>query len=864
MDRILLWTGSGLLLIGLLSCGSGEMPGSIDQKFRDTRTLANNRSAELFNIFNESLTIEEIKYLKYLYAHMPLSDLADYDGEYFLKHVRTVIKSKSTMTWAQNIPEDVFLRFVLPPRVNNENMDSARTVFYDELKDRIAGMSMEEATLEVNHWSHEKVEYQPADGRTSAPLATVKSAHGRCGEETTFTITALRAVSIPARQVYTPRWAHSDNNHAWVEAWIDGEWRYFGACEPEPVLDRGWFNEYASRAMLLHTRVFGGSDVADDINFSTSQYDDVNVTDRYAHTFKQIVQVRDALGNPVQGASVEYQIYNYAEFYPLTTKTTDENGLSYFTTGYGELLIWVYTDDHYGHQKARIAEQDTVTVILSDPEFVDASWILITPPASDKTKSDVTIERVNRNKMVLQYEDSVRNAYVSTFISEETFKQNYSADLWDYVKASRGNHDEIVPFIDQNRTNTWAGALLDIIAAKDLRDTKNHILTDHLTHASEYADDYAPEIFTRYILNPRIELEMLLPYRGYLLEKFSEEFMKQIQSDPHVLIDWVRDEIQIVDDRQSYNLPVTPIGVERLRVSDRRSRNIFLVAAFRTFGVPARLEPGTYLPQYLGDDGWRDVHFDGQPEQEVRHAVRFEVTDKNLDFTPQYHIHFSIAKFENNRFNTFELAEMEVLRHLEEGGEIQLSAGTYRLITSNRPSSDKILVDLRYLEIDHDMVIKLDFPKESQDQQVHGKLDREVLSGLLEDQSDRIRGSEYITLAMIQPDKEPSKHILNDIQAVRADFEKVDNSLVFIIQRKDLSATFDPSDYPNLPDRTIFKLVDQDPAALLGIELDVTRRSSPEVMIVNPQGVIIYYSGGYRIGIGTDLLRACRIASIPE
>ena len=30
-----------------------------------------------------------------------------------------------------------------------------------------------------------------------------------------------------------------------------------GACEPEPVLDRGWFTEPVRRAMLVHTKSFG-------------------------------------------------------------------------------------------------------------------------------------------------------------------------------------------------------------------------------------------------------------------------------------------------------------------------------------------------------------------------------------------------------------------------------------------------------------------------------------------------------------------------------------------------------------------------------------------------------------------------------
>lgn len=63
-------------------------------------------------------------------------------------------------------------------------------------------------------------------------------------------------VGIPARQCYVPRWAHCDDNHAWVEVWADGDWHYLGACEPEPVLDKGWFTAAASKAMLVHAKAF--------------------------------------------------------------------------------------------------------------------------------------------------------------------------------------------------------------------------------------------------------------------------------------------------------------------------------------------------------------------------------------------------------------------------------------------------------------------------------------------------------------------------------------------------------------------------------------------------------------------------------
>ena len=58
--------------------------------------------------------------------------------------------------------------------------------------------------------------------------------------------------------------------------------------------------------------------------------------------------------------------------------------------------------------------------------------------------------------------------------------------------------------------------MLEVIAEKDLCDTKADILNDHLTGAIQYAKNYPKETFIPYILNPRVGLEMLTPYRNFL------------------------------------------------------------------------------------------------------------------------------------------------------------------------------------------------------------------------------------------------------------------------------------------------------------------------------------------------------------
>jgi hypothetical protein len=232
-------------LVLLFSCtGNNLIPekkilDKIEKSFQERKLLAENRKKELFGVFDNNLSREEAIALKFLYAFMPLSDLADYNGEFFLANVDRALQARAAVPWGKNIPPDIFFHYVLPCRINNENLDSFRIAFFDEIHSRIKGKTLSEAALEINYWCQEKVSYKPSDIRTSAPMSTILSARGRCGEESTLMTAALRTAGIPARQVYTPRWAHTDDNHAWVEVYIDGSWYYMGACEPEPVLDRG-------------------------------------------------------------------------------------------------------------------------------------------------------------------------------------------------------------------------------------------------------------------------------------------------------------------------------------------------------------------------------------------------------------------------------------------------------------------------------------------------------------------------------------------------------------------------------------------------------------------------------------------------
>lgn len=162
-----------LLITLLLLCTMGA-------KAQTSQTLAdfNARKAvlthgHLFDIFNRTMTDGERDAMRFLYAYMPVNDIADYDGDFFLNQVRATLNVRTQVGW--QVPDEVFRHFVLPIRVNNENLDTARLVFQRELLPRVRGRRLYDAVLEVNHWCHEKANYQPSDARTSSPLATVRT-----------------------------------------------------------------------------------------------------------------------------------------------------------------------------------------------------------------------------------------------------------------------------------------------------------------------------------------------------------------------------------------------------------------------------------------------------------------------------------------------------------------------------------------------------------------------------------------------------------------------------------------------------------------------------------------------------------------
>ncbi|MBK7174341.1 MAG: transglutaminase domain-containing protein [Bacteroidales bacterium] len=848
---------------------------NMSQALKQKRSAAELRATQLFTVLERTVRPEERQALEYLFAYMPLSDLADYQGDYFLEQVKKTIQARNEMPWGQKIPEEEFLHFVLPIRVNNENLDEFRTTVYDELKGRIRGMDMRSAALEINHWCHEKVTYRGSDERTSSPLASLKTSFGRCGEESTFTVSAMRAMGIPARQVYTPRWAHSDDNHAWVEVWIDGKWYFLGACEPDADLNMGWFAAPAMRAMLVHTRAYGWYNGDENVIDRQDNFSELNLIKNYAETKPIVIKVINTDGKPAVKASVEYQLYNYAEFYPIAKGKTDANGFHSITTGLGDLLIWATLDGAWNYKKITIEKTDTLTLqLLSDhPSSFSENFDLIPPVEKAPPETSASPASRAENARRLLVEDSIRMTYMQTFKDSAwsvNFARKMNLDEKETIsifQKSYGNWQEIVDFLSlcKPELHVWALSLLESISEKDLRDTRSEILTDHLLNAAPYPaaiEGEEAEFYSAYILSGRISNEMMRPWRGYLQQQFTMEFKQSIKSDIQVLIQWIRENIRVDDIANLHSRsPLSPRGVFELKVADTRSRDIFFVAVCRSLHIASRINPATYLPQYWNGQSWINVAFEPVKENiSAMGSIRF--TNANQSIDPKYAIHFTIARFKEGVYRSVDFEYGQELSKFKES--IDIEAGKYYLVTGNRQSDGSVLSSLTFFEVPEGKLTVIPvLVRESFERAkpwAHVDLSSYSIKEYPNKPATRAskaaesKGAIYI---WIDPDKEPSKHVMADIPAVKTLLEKWNGGLVFLLQKERISQSFNPGLFPNLPAQSQFAFDEQSKLLneLSRLKKHKLENNFPVIIISDAKGNLVYFSEGYKIGIGEQLAK---------
>lgn len=833
---------------------------SINQEFQQLIPVLQGKKEEII-LGLEKCSLEEALAVKFLYTAMPLSDIGNYPFELFYNYAKHGVFLWHHSQYSSQIQEDIFLNYVLHYRINEEEISDCSQFFYNELKERMTGMTMKDAVLEVNYWCAEEATYQAADARTVSPMTVYKSGIGRCGEESTFLVAALRSVGIPARQVYTPRWSHCDDNHAWVEAWCNGKWFFCGACEPEEILNKGWFTNAASRAMIIRSRWFSSMTPEEEIIGCEGKVKILNQLPRYALTKKIKVLVTDEKGIPVDQAQVDFEVLNYAELFPIVSMMTDKDGVVELSVGIGSISIQVSKDGHFVWEIIDVRKTQQCKLVLKETQqptkWVDFDMIApVDAPVNNHQPTEAqNIVGTKRFKAAGDKRQAKVKAFYSEKLAKQMMDQSKSGETIDSVlKMSRGNFEEIQKFLlnqDYPEAHHLKETLLKQLTPKDYRDCKSDILLEHLKGAHPYEKAYKEEIFAAYVLNPSIYNEPMTAYRQFINNNYSEAEKTRFKEEPNLIWDHINEEITTSEEKEYPNLTTSPVGSLKMKSASRLSKKILFVAISRTLGVPSRLNPIDLSMEY-----YKDGKFHPVIQEEEKENLTIKSGSEEETWT--YFQNWSLGKLKEGHYKSLDLASQE---WDNQKMTLSLDLGEYRILTANRLPNGNIFSKALYFSLakgDHKEIVLSE--REAKLNEMLIKID--ILDfDLAQQDGTKVKASEITKdtqnlLIWLEESKEPTEHILNELYEKQNEFKKLQGNIIFIM--KDEKALKDPTiarTIKALPQIQVYYDQVATNINTLGRRMYVDPDKLPLIIVTKPGLTGVYATSGYNVGTGDMLLR---------
>lgn len=817
--------------------------------------------------------------LQFYYGFMPLSDAFTYDFDLFYRYAAHAASLRRAEARCAVLPEEIFLHDVAWYRINSEKIVDCRSFFQEQVSPLIQGLDETQAVLAVNYWCASQASYEASDERTQSPLSVYRSGSGRCGEESTFLVSVLRSVGIPARQVYVPRWAHCDDNHAWVEVYVEGTWHFLGACEPEEVLDRGWFTNASTRAVLVYARTFTDYGVENQIAGRDGCVRFLNVTEHYAETKNLRIRVTDGEDRPISGASVSVEILNMAEFCSVLTLTTGADGTAGLTMGLGDVLVRAWKDGLCAETPVGAEDREIRLKLTEAPENMPSgrTELEIRAPKDGVTPwpvPEAAQKAVGRAR--LKEADTARERKLSAFREEAARAAESYPDEADIFLRARGNVAGLKKFLDGEDWKQERKELLHSLSDKDFRDLDPEILQEQLRQLAPLSPDVQQrmasgaqtdsasgrEVFVRCCLCPRIGMEELTAFAPAVKEFFSGQERAAFRKRPECIWEWEQAHLKYLPSEDYDTLKITPPAALRGLWADETGKRTLFVAVCRTLGIPARLNPVTGQAEYLTGNEWREVSGEAGaagdgPEEAVADRSHSDSASARLLLltSPEdpwsYAQTWSIGRLSGMGYETLNYEGI----HPENGRmELRLKSGIYRLITTNRMPGGSQYASIICFHL-----------KEGEERTLEMKLHRPELKDLLVknplpaftlqdgggntvDSASLLNGAKSL-LIFVEEGKEPTEHVLNELPAEKERMERLSCRLILVA---DSTASLENPLLKRTADvfETAEVYFDEglENAEPVARRMYVAPDLLPLLVAVDEQGCGIYACSGYHVG----------------
>ncbi|MFA4986193.1 MAG: transglutaminase domain-containing protein [Candidatus Brocadiia bacterium] len=746
----------------------------------------------------------------FLVSNMPLSDSASMSADDLAEHIDYAFEARQRMPWGHKIPNNIFLHYVVAHRSSQEPPQRFRAQFFNDLAPRLEKCaSMDEAALEINKWCFLQATYKPSSPRDQGPLTTIARGWGRCEEEMILYISAARSLCIPARQAYTPSWQFSNSNHAWVEVWTDGGWKYLGACEPDVRLNSAWFSGSVQRAAIIISSAYGEVAESDENVYRKGKdYTSINSTAYYTSTAKVECEAVGADGMPLSGANVFAAVFNNGTFSPVARIILDKKGRGEMEFGPCTLLFTCARDGRTDYEFVRInpPEVATVKLDLSRNRLPSGNlWMRfgagLPPLGVVAPKPCWTPEQLGAETGRLAAFREARFVGYKQSIAAFLGKSSEEMETDPLAKAmltAGANCSELMKAIAQAPPEI-AAVLKEYISRmedKDLLETDAGSLLNEVTTACAARDaagkvlnlTYDDNTFFDAVLNNRIGYEGHSCWRPEFVRRFS------VYAEADILLTALRvneyTSLLYKTERGVLGSIMSPVEIARTSyVTSDMERSIAGVAILRALGIPARYVEEMDFVEFFDGKEWQPL-YPADPSAlgnkkatggaEARYAepctVTIGFTEKGLPKPKgiDYIDHFSISKFTPDGFFRFVIPEGD---YDEKTGlfELKLPPGDYFILSGPRnnigepyvtaiPFTAEAGAKLTY-------TIAWDIPEEAPLPKAHALEVLPVLSvstvdGLRFDLHEQFKSGNMVILTFFDPASEPCVSMMPAIGAL--------------------------------------------------------------------------------------------------
>jgi hypothetical protein len=698
---------------------------------------------------------------------MPFSDLISIKSDYLLEHIHYTSLAANRYKWMKLIPEDVFLAYVLPYRVSSEPMVSHRRYFFEQLSPLVVnGSDMFEVSFQVNLWlggerknSPARVHFEPGEARNKSPFGTLLSGQGRCGELTIALVSALRAVGVPARSVYTPSWVKSENNHAWTEFWAEDGWYAISSGHPSiesavaGAPRKAWFIEPAATTAAIYTERFGIPEDQSSVYKASRKDSVINVLSQYSQTCRIQISVLAPDGKAAPDTFVALSVVNGGALRRVASQKTDGEGRATIISGIGQYVLSAGNDDLTAWQIITTTPEGLAVAlslakenmpsgyhVLRFPNTHDA-YIAFNPSALHHPRVETEIperfrlispehspeappERYRYEKFRIDEHPEIGTLVVGSLLSDSVVGA---------MELAGGNWPEIAQAImevpeAEREDLLWLISTMNQVDAVEI--TKETLL-EHV-HYAQLARRNLPvqipdDIYRSYVLSPRLPHMHVYKWRKELYDRFIPVINKVDRPDSLTnmalrLNEWIEENIKLVEITSGrFNTSTNPAAVFRSKQAPSSGPILASVAALRSIAIPARLK-STRLEFYDGS-GWvpfypMDSRNLGNPEATEtskreyapKGGVRAVMTRSGLAVS-RGGANWGVARFNDGAW--------DYLKDESGNGWLSMTPGKYLLTAAARNKDGDVLLYTRTIEVTPsrgmEITVPMDLPFEMLD-----------------------------------------------------------------------------------------------------------------------------------------------------